>query len=44
VVDGRNLYGPDVMSAWGFAYYSVDRITAAPEAAGGGPLKKLKKS
>jgi hypothetical protein len=44
VVDGRNLYDTDVMSAQGFTYYSAGRIMPAPEAAGGRPLKKLKKS
>ena len=31
VVDGRNLYRPEVMAAHGFTYYSVGRQTAAPE-------------
>jgi UDPglucose 6-dehydrogenase len=31
VIDGRNLYDPDVMLAHGFTYYSIGRATAAPE-------------
>jgi UDPglucose 6-dehydrogenase len=31
VIDGRNLYSPDVMAAHGFTYYSVGRQTATPE-------------
>ncbi len=31
VVDGRNLYSPEIMAAHGFTYYSVGRQTAAPE-------------
>jgi hypothetical protein len=33
-----------MMSAQGFTYYNVGRIMPAPDAAGGRPLKKLKKS
>ena len=32
VIDGRNLYDPEVMSANGFTYYSVGRAAASPEA------------
>jgi UDPglucose 6-dehydrogenase len=31
VIDGRNLYDPEVMSANGFTYYSVGRSAATPE-------------
>jgi UDPglucose 6-dehydrogenase len=36
VIDGRNLYDPEVMSANGFTYYSVGRPTASPEPAARG--------
>jgi UDPglucose 6-dehydrogenase len=42
VIDGRNLYDPDVMGAHGFTYYSVGRPAATPEApleAGAPPRK-----
>ena len=31
VIDGRNLYRPDVMAEHGFTYYSVGRIPVIPE-------------
>ncbi len=31
VIDGRNLYDPEVMAAQGFTYYSVGRAAAHPE-------------
>jgi UDPglucose 6-dehydrogenase len=31
VIDGRNLYDPEVMAAQGFTYYSVGRATAHPD-------------
>jgi UDPglucose 6-dehydrogenase len=36
VIDGRNLYDPDVMLANGFTYYSVGRAPALPE---GSPMQ-----
>lgn len=31
VIDGRNLYNPEMMAAHGFTYYSVGRAPALPE-------------
>ncbi len=31
VIDGRNLYDPEVMAAQGFTYYSVGRDAAHPD-------------
>ena len=31
VLDGRNLYRPEVMAAHGFSYYSVGRTPILPE-------------
>lgn len=39
VIDGRNLYDPEVMAAHGFTYYSVGRATCHPDGAPAGVLK-----
>jgi hypothetical protein len=31
IIDGRNLYHPETMTAHGFTYYSVGRQTTTPE-------------
>jgi UDPglucose 6-dehydrogenase len=31
VIDGRNLYDPEVMAAHGFTYYSVGRVASHPD-------------
>jgi UDPglucose 6-dehydrogenase len=39
VIDGRNLYDPDVMATFGFTYYSVGRAAAHPDGVPAGALK-----
>jgi UDPglucose 6-dehydrogenase len=44
VIDGRNLYDPDVMSAQGFTYYSVGRAASHPDGIPSPVLKNGKKA
>jgi len=39
VIDGRNLYDPDVMAAHGFTYYSVGRAASHPDGIPAGALR-----
>jgi UDPglucose 6-dehydrogenase len=44
VIDGRNLYDPELMAARGFSYYSVGRASAHPEGLPAPVLKNGKKA
>ena len=44
VIDGRNLYDPDVMAAEGFSYYSVGRAASHPDGVPSALLKNGKKA
>jgi len=44
VIDGRNLYDPEVMAAQGFTYYSVGRAAAHPDGVPATVLKNGKKA
>jgi UDPglucose 6-dehydrogenase len=44
VIDGRNLYDPEVMAAQGFTYYSVGRAASHPDGVPAAILKNGKKA
>jgi len=44
VIDGRNLYDPEVMAAQGFTYYSVGRVASHPDGVPAAVLKNGKKA
>ena len=44
VIDGRNLYDPEVMAAEGFSYYSVGRASSYPDGVPAAVLKNGKKA
>jgi UDPglucose 6-dehydrogenase len=44
VIDGRNLYDPDVMAAQGFTYYSVGRAASHPDGVPAALLKNGNKA
>jgi UDPglucose 6-dehydrogenase len=44
VIDGRNLYDPEVMAAHGFTYYSVGRAAAHPDGLPAAALKNGNKA
>jgi UDPglucose 6-dehydrogenase len=44
IIDGRNLYDPDVMAAEGFSYYSVGRSASHPDGVPAAILKNGKKA
>ena len=44
VIDGRNLYDPEMMAAQGFTYYSVGRAAAHPDGVPAAVLKNGKKA
>jgi UDPglucose 6-dehydrogenase len=44
VIDGRNLYDPEVMGAEGFSYYSVGRAASYPDGIPAAVLKNGKKA
>ena len=44
VIDGRNLYDPEIMAAEGFTYYSVGRAASHPDGVPAEVLRNGKKA
>jgi UDPglucose 6-dehydrogenase len=44
IIDGRNLYDPEIMAAEGFSYYSVGRAASYPDGVPAAVLKNGKKA
>jgi len=44
MIDGRNLYDPELMAAQGFTYYSVGRAASHPDGVPSGLLRNGKKA